>query len=207
MAIVCTFVASVALVGQRIAEEVRVHDLSAPAPALSAAGIHRLEAQRQKTVDSLLRVAQSPQDTPEADRRKLAAVRMLGRYRAYGACGFLVREIEYSSPWMDNRLHVLRDYPAARALVDIGSPSYHAILSRLSGAVSDRELRLFAFVVKLIDGKEIGLARLELSLRTERLEQRARNLSRLIELYKTIDFGDPREVPRPKLKAAGKKGD
>jgi hypothetical protein len=67
--------------------------------------------------------------------------------------------------------------------------------------LSDRELRIFAWVVYLIDGRrELGLTRLELKvpeLAGSYPRTRADNISRPLEMYKSIDLKAWLQWPQP----------
>ena len=74
--------------------------------------------------------------------------------------------------------------------------------------VSDQELRILAWVVYLIDGsRELGLTRLELKvpeLAGSYPRTRADNISRLLGIYKSIDFKDSLQWPQPATKTPEK---
>jgi len=163
-----------------------------------------LRAQRRDTIDALLAAARSASADPRLDYAKVEAIETLGRYRASEACGYLVEEIEYHAPVFVLSPHPLNGYPAAQSLVRIGNPAIEAILDRLGKRATDKQLRISAFVIELVDGKELGLARLEIAL--ARAEARLakgslsaaterENLTRLVHLFRSIDFRDPKESP------------
>lgn len=159
-----------------------------------------LGAARRNTIHSLLTIATSPPDGVRGDVAKYRAIRLLGEYRASEAAKYLVAEIRYSPRIPIVRRHDrLNSFPAASALVEIGGPAAQAVLDRLQQPVGDLELRLFAFVICGIDGKDLGLSRLEIAFSEASRAGRdvnAYNLQRLIAVYKATDFRNPREWPR-----------
>ena len=121
------------------------------------------------------------------------ALYTIGQWRLAEAAYTLCRQIDYTSP-LDPLLgrgpHVpLTDYPAAGALVEIGSPAMRAILTeRMAEEIPDDQLRLFAWVIYKIDGRELGLTRLNLEAgqrgRTTSWTKE-KNLARLIEILQS----------------------
>ena len=175
----------------------------------------QLIAERSRTIESLLELARSNEDEAYIQRSaRQKAFELLGRYRAQEARQFLIDEIEYT--WADvspDDFNALLYYPAARALVEIGDAAGPELLMvRMGRPVTDRELKIHAYVIRLDCGEEVGLLRIQRTLEQcgkEREEYakrrgiefdvsiREKNLSRLIEIYKAIRPDDPRDWPRP----------
>ena len=168
--------------------------------------------------DDLLReieiIATSPVDEYEernqgAGGPKRAAIDLLGRWRNVHASYLLSRQINFVG---DNGppKTPLWCYPAANALVEIGSPGLEAIFGddrMADGPVDDEDLRLIAWVIYLVDGRDLGLARLNLKLseiRTFYPRTYPDNLSRLLGVYRGIDFKDSQQWPRPATKTVEK---
>lgn len=132
--------------------------------------------------------------------RKFQGIRLLGLSRDPVAVRVLLKEIEFSELMLSNWRSPLGWYPAADALARIGSPAAKLILEdRLRGPVNERELRLFAWIIYTVDGEKLGAARLDLELSSGRwmTEEKKANLVRLVEMYRSIDFDDPDQWPRP----------
>jgi len=138
---------------------------------------------------------------PAVTRRlqKAFAIHLLGEWRAEEAGYLLVREIELTEPLFAFGRRPLDAYPAAQALAEIGSPAANEILVRLRRPANDRELLLFAWVIYLIDGKELGHARLTIAASRPQGPVAKENLSRLTELFSRINFKDPDEWPSRRL--------
>ena len=164
--------------------------------------IHQeLRADQSDIVRALVLLAGSREQTVEAAICRFEAIRTLGEYRAAHAAPVLVRQVDFARPIGDGdggRTHPLHIYPAAGALIQIGLPSIDAIIARLSHDATDRELKLFAWVIQRIDGQEIGIFRLRHFVETEKCSQsHRRQMSRLIEVLEATDFDDPFQVPPP----------
>lgn len=155
---------------------------------------------RREAIAALVGLVRSPirEQPVQTALCRVEAVALLGDYRAVEACGLLVEQIDSLRAIEDGGPHPLRSYPAAGALIQIGLPAIDAIISRLSYDVSDREMKLFAWVVERIDGKEVALHRLRRFLENRNLRPDAKTkLARLITVIEATDFTDPRQVPPP----------
>ena len=176
---------------------------------------HQLIAERDKTIESLMELARSKEQEVYIQKcARETAFELLGSYRAREARALLIEEIEYTSPYVSpDDFNALLYYPAARALVEIGDAAGPELLmARMGRTVNNTELKLFAYVVWLDCGREVGLLRIQRTLeecRKEREEYakrrgieidvsiREKNLARLIEVYKTVQPNDPADWPRP----------
>ncbi len=199
-----------------------INQFRSGAPEERTRAFHRLKDDRRAIIDALLTVVREPGAWPDPAFAKYRAIKLLGEYRAVQACEELVRQLHFTPPSVVYSMHPLHFFPAGAALAEIGGPAMRHIVVRLSHPVSDHELKILAYVVYLIDGEEVGLARLE-SVRAKELQaevkakglrgQREANLARLIEIYKKCEFHKPSDWPRPeqahavdkdKVKAEGK---
>ena len=139
---------------------------------------------------------------------QVRAIELLGEWRDADASYLLAHNIRAASDDSDVPLGPLACFPAAQALVQIGSPAIDVMLRDclLDGRVDDADLRLFAWVIYLVDGKDLGLARLKLKAEewSKARESLAANSLRLLAIYKGIDFDDPQQWPRPAIKAVEK---
>ena len=178
----------------------------------SEAAFQSLETDRWVTIEALLRVLRVPERGPDDYVARMHAMEILGEYRAVEAVDVLIAHLTDVHPFpvvwdrpaswdgvSRSERHPLRLYPAAFALVQIGNRSMRPLLDRLTRPVNDDELRIMAFVIYMIDGKDLGLARLKLAVDGGEYKGPARdNLARLYDVYKTTDFRDMRQWPRPK---------
>lgn len=146
-------------------------------------------------------------DKTDSDDHRRIAVRLLGEMRSKQAVGTLIRHITLGHSWTADR-HPLVEYPAARALAEIGEPAMHAILTRrLRQAATAEELKLFARVIYYHHRRmpEVGRFRItHLLEQTERTledpslregdrnftERWRENLTRTLEFYNTADEAD-----------------
>ncbi len=172
-----------------------------------AVAFSELQSERKAAIDALLEVVRA-EDAPANRFSRTQAMLVLGEYRAIEAVEILWDRITYVGAAPVWEPHPLSRHPAAYALAQIGSPAMRGLYARLGRPVSNDELRLIAFVVEWIDGKELGLARLTMTLsHVEGTGANRENLSRLIEVYKGIDFHDSKQWPRPKKESAAVGGD
>jgi len=148
---------------------------------------------------------------PLSKRAKENVIELLALYRLADATPQLIDELEFRGASFERRggrlAGPLGGFPAAKAMVRIGPPAIKAIFDSFGKKrCSAARLRICAFVIYSIDGKELGLCRLELALAEEQKKAEAekaggfhttarKNLSRLIRLYKSIDFTNPKEWP------------
>ena len=189
-----------------------VRQLRDPDPHVRARINHRIDGIYSIVVTELEQIARTTGHEYDLGSAEHYAVGLLGRWRARQACGMLVHNIEIPCP--SGRISANRRlglFPSAQALIEMRSPAAEDITDWLSmspGPASDRRLRLFGFVIHATEGEKLGLARLELALdevKKRRAEPRYRalgdmpekNLSRMIEVFRTVDFKDRRQVPRP----------
>jgi hypothetical protein len=97
----------------------------------------------------------------------------------------------------------LAAYPAAHVLIEFGSVSYSGIFYQLERKTSEKQLQIFALVCLKIDGKKLSIARLQ-----QRLDEYladadfpgieddfAKNLRRLSEIIRTVDFSKTENWP------------
>lgn len=124
-----------------------------------------------------------------------AAVRSLVKLRAMEAVPQLCDEITFS-PVAAGSLATPKYLPAAQALIVLGGSSIPGIYDSLEKtAKSDKEIKVFAFVLYAIDGgdQELTIFRLERQLkgRTEETERNTtfkENARKLLKCFATPDF-------------------
>ena len=167
-------------------------------------------------VGRLLAIAREPDPDLPLGSPELHAIQLLGEWRAIEARDLLVKHVECTSLESPRSLgRRLREFPAVEALVAIGSPSAEYITQWLMNDThpSDWRLRLFAFVIYSTDREAVGLARLRAAM--EEIKKRKddpryhslgdvpeQNLSRMIKMFRSIDFSDPRQWPRLPVRPA-----
>jgi len=188
---------------------------------LDSAEIKQLQDLRRDAIGDLMHIASLKEQPPTSAERqgvskdmvsvdakraalsrrlhKAAAMWLLGEWRAEEARYLLIREIELTDPLSAFGRRPLDAYPAAQALAEIGSPAANEILVRLRRPANDRELLLFAWVIYLTDGKELGQARLKIAASGPQTEIAKENLSRLTQFYSSIKFNDPNDWPSRRL--------
>jgi len=188
-----------------------VRQLRDPDPHVRARINHRIENMYSIVVTELEQIARTTGHEYDSGSAEDHAVGLLGHWRARQACGLLVHNIEI--PCRSGRISSDRRlglFPSAQALIEMRGPAAEDITDWLSmspSPASDRRLRLFGFVIHETDGEKLGLARLEAALdevKKRRAEPRYRtlgdmpekNLSRMIEVFRSTNFKDRRQVPR-----------
>ncbi len=155
---------------------------------------------RKKDIDCLLVLAQVKENkdqTIEMPYRgtKELAIELLGKIKAVEAIPFFVKNVSYPVLYDRYEYNPIQGYPCSRALIAIGSSCYPEIRNHLKRPLEDIELKLFAYIIRSIDGHEIGQARLELfrreveNLATVDGENQRKNIDRLLEWYKTRRTG------------------
>jgi len=159
------------------------------ASLLSRQQAERMAQDRRQIIAQLLAIAQkkiSPEDrTPSSPQ--VLAIGLLGDYRAEEAVAFLIANIELFVAQTSDELVPGANYPCAAALVKIGLPSVKGILNRLDSVATEKELKLFATVIRLVDGDEVGLLRIEHAT-TKATEKSKDNLAALMKIYKNKEF-------------------
>lgn len=173
-------------------------------PQARAEAVRSLIRGRSEIVNTLTRLAASKSGDRLARYVKYDAIRLLGAYRASEACDVLIDEIDYAPGMEVSERGPLSRYPAAEALVQIGSPAAERVLTRVKKPTSAAQARLFAYVVYLIDGKELASARLEIAVARAEEDAARANLSRFVELFKGISFDDMRQWPDLQLLKLGR---
>lgn len=111
------------------------------------AGDTPVDRRTQKLRGTALRVLSSMQ--PAANATEIAK-NNLSLYRQY--------------PAFEGR-YELTDWPAADALVQMGSLAYPAIYSRLGDPCSELDIALIVHIVLNVDGRELGAHRMKIKLR------------------------------------------
>jgi len=193
--------------------------LRAPDPAARARVEYELSNMRSTVIVELMKVAASADADVRLGSPESYAMQLLGKWRAREACSLLVKHIECTSLGSPRSLgRPFREFPAVEALVEIGSPAAEAVTHWLSADTrpTEQRLRLSAFVIWATDGQQVGLARLQAALEEVKKrkddkryrsmgDQPEENLTRMVELFRSIDFKDPRQWPRPAPRAASEK--
>jgi hypothetical protein len=151
---------------------------------------------RMATIKLLMEAAQAKIEKPirtfQGSAQLNHTIRMLGVYRAGEAVNFLVNNVALQVPTVSTDIVPFIDYPCVQALIEIGSPSTAGIFHRLSpiarlvdpNPLKESDLHLFAYIIREIDGHEVGLFRLERELNGAKRTKQKENLPNLIEIYK-----------------------
>ncbi len=115
--------------------------------------IRQFMGKKDKVVKSLLFIAK--QESKSNPVRAAWAINMLGELKAIEAINFLLDNIAFQNPYVDEPIDL---YPAVVALKMIGYPSIKAIIYEgFKQERSDIEQRLMAMVIKEVLGpREIG---------------------------------------------------
>lgn len=157
--------------------------------------------EREQAIGYLLRILKMERDDYVWRAHRCSAAECLGRLRAAEATTTLIDNIDLTSS--SPRLGALGKYPAAQALVEIGTPALRQIPPYCSHELSNKQIRLLAFVIAQIDGRELGRVRIGQILSAYMQEVRAlanktgveqtdetkiRNLTRIIALLDDPDF-------------------
>jgi hypothetical protein len=198
-----------------------LEDLRSPSAERRCWARVQLRRERNQTIRSLLELARSDSDALHIKYEKPFAIELLGEYRSVEACGFLIQQVcSPSLVVVVDEPYPLNPFPAAKALVDIGSPAISQILvGRMATAMSQQEEKLFAYIIWLHyapqEEQPVGLFRMERLLeqhRAVRAKQkkhaeerglklgpstREENLVRLIKTYKALKPHDPKDWPKP----------
>jgi len=157
-----------------------------------------LAQKRLAEIDMLLQVVRTPSQQGQVDRQKRWAVRLLGELRASEAAKDLVERISVPLPGLTaSSVDLLEIYPSVGSLIRIGNPAIDAIFQRLrsfkAAEIGQKkaqvQLYLFAYVIRSIDGHEVGLYRIENQLKIAEKEYGAKgeyydNLVSFLEIYK-----------------------
>jgi len=163
--------------------------LASPKLADRVAGEKAEIQARERRIQALLTIAQKQDKKPQFYGSRLYAIRLLGEYRAAQAVDFLVENVSLNLPALASE-SFLGGHECARALIQIGNPSIEGISRRLSKPCEELEIKLFAYVLGAIDGKEISKHRLELAekeaenLATVDGPVRRQNIKKLLEQLK-----------------------
>jgi hypothetical protein len=165
--------------------------LFAVGPVFDAARAH-FEKQRP-LVWSLIDVV----NKSEIDVERAEAMRLLGASRDPQAAEVLSRNTTFKAGSRRAVLSPVGSFPAALALVEIGSPAIPALYGRLARDVPDLEIKMIAFVINEIDGSELGAFRIrELIKRRGQTERQSANAERLLKFLETTDFRRTDDWPR-----------
>mgnify|MGYP000851693907 FL=1 len=183
-----------------VADPGAVEQLRSPDVERRMASRLKLESERQTCIRNLIAIVASQPHDAVTEHAVVDSIELLGKFRAREASKCLADKIMYVPRCVRfiAEAHPLNRFPAAKALVEIGNPGVSEVLVRLTKTPSENELRIMAFVIYLVDGKELGLCRLQIAQEQDsRRGSTARkdSLSRLIEIYKATDFQDHTNWP------------
>jgi len=158
---------------------------------------------RRRAIQYLQRLLRTPDEQDLSRGTRCGAAHLLGLLRAPESARILLDNLELRS-FSITRIDPLAQHCAAQALVDIGSNCYpHVYHYVSSNELSDKKIKILGHIIKGIDGREVGLARVRhwLEDHVSRMrEHRAKtgedqtnrtlteNLNRLIELLARDDL-------------------
>jgi hypothetical protein len=138
---------------------------------------------RRRLVSELLTLAQQAPNAKERRGTKELAIDLLGEYRSDEAVGPLVREIDFAPPGISLDESPLNSYPAARALIRIGEPSVQEILAYIHPDVGEKAMKLYARVIRQVDGAEAGRFRIQKALAGNITGGKKAALEQLLRVY------------------------
>jgi len=139
--------------------------------------------ERRRLVEALLSIASKEEPKAELHSPKAVAIELLGQMRAEEAVDFLLLNITYQAPYINWELQLAAGYPCVNALENIGLPSVKGVLARLEQPATEKELDLFAKVIKLVDGDDIAAMRVEMAAKTA-TGKKKENLRELLKILK-----------------------
>jgi len=143
-----------------------------------------LEEMRKQTIERLMDLVKKPSKAEELSSTKEHCIELLGEYKATEAIDMLIGNIEYHVMIKIVETPVPASlYPCVHALARIGVPSLNAIVTRFENPCSEKEMKLFATVFRLVDGDELAILRAQLALKKAEGE-RKKQLGQLVELLK-----------------------
>lgn len=150
-----------------------------------------LETSVRATVNRLARIALN--SSARRHERQFAIIR-LGELKSSEAVGPLLKCLLFSS---DLALEPgpLDAFPAAEALVKFGSLIYPSLWNELGKDRPDDYLRVVAFVMEQIDGRNLAVQRVRQELSGSDSEAQRGNLQRLDEVLRLTDFRDVKQWP------------
>ena len=161
------------------------------------AAARELTERRAQTIKALIAIVKEPVPDGAAEAKDPAdaikasfnnsrqiAIELLGEYRATEAVDVLITNISYRVASISSGEYTVASaYPSVRALAKIGTPSLAAIIARLDQPATEKEMKLFATVFRLVDGEDVAILRAELALKkAEGLKKK--NLEQLVALLK-----------------------
>jgi PBS lyase HEAT-like repeat len=167
--------------------------------------------ERSRIISALIESVRNGDNEWERTR----AMGLLGQYRAVEAVPVLIENLDCPPGMVSGAGYgPFEYYPAALAILKIGDPAVQEILLHtLAGPVSDRHLKVFAYVIwyhySPVGEQEVGLFRLRRLLAEEKRKVkesqdryggsgpsvRERNLARLVDLYEQIRPNDRSNYP------------
>lgn len=145
----------------------------------------RMLLKHQAEIKELLDIAKQPLEEGKAtaNSSQVVAIELLGEFRTTESVDFLMQNIALFIPRWSTESIPAASYPCVLALINIGTPSISAISQRLNSPVTEKELKLFATVFRLVDGDDLSVARAQLALK-EADGLRKKNLEQLVILLK-----------------------
>jgi len=156
--------------------------------------LRSIASARQASVKQLIDIVESASRKPKLlwddSIHMNAAISLLGSYRATEAVPLLIRLIDVETASLNSSLTPLNNFPSCNALIQIGNPSVSAILDALKEEqeVSERKLRLYAYIIRSIDGTDVGSYRLQLAKKGVTGTQKINTLN-LIDVYNRNESG------------------
>lgn len=142
-----------------------------------------------ETIDECKRLLAKDKLTFSDSVKLESRISLFGLLRAEQATSLLVQNVTRRTVGLMLEARAFADFPSVDALIQIGNPSVHEILRRMKPQIStateypERDLHLFAYVIRQVDGDEVGLFRLELEAKRATGTHKL-NLLNLIDIYK-----------------------
>jgi len=140
------------------------------------------KSQRESEIAQLLAIARQKQKVDEAYGARHLAIELLGEYRAdeQEVVQFLLDNITLRYNVVVSERSPLTGYACATALSKIGQLATYEISGRLEHDRTDKELELYAHVIRQVDG-EVTITRFRLETRLKEADgARKRNLEKML---------------------------
>ena len=162
---------------------------SADSRASNAAASQAL-MDRRAVVKVAVEVLESSDKPFTSTDPRISACNIVAEYRAPEAVNALLKliELETASPFKDDKSpwNYGDQYPAAKALVNIGNPARLACIGALGNPYAERRDDILCWVVGQIDGHEVGRYCLELTIRDERDPRLKEKLTDALKTYDAV---------------------
>ena len=129
---------------------------------------NKVLTERTALVRGLLEIVREPGPPPDVFDRRQMAISLLGKLRAKEASPLLAEQITLRFPMIVTEdMGEASGYPCAVALMEIGSRSLSAVIEQLKVSTDPKRTALLLWVLRLVDGRDVGTVRLQAAARAE----------------------------------------